>query len=228
MRNFKISLLMLALSATIVGCTSTEQKATMAMDESLDGKFTSYDELQTYPGNVTCGKYLVADFMGGVEYRNFVVVNNEANKNPSPLDLAIYCSNEPLDSLNKSLSIDYLAQKAEIDAIVADMTSLEQPLLAYETDNRYFPWTDQGLIALVTPSTKGNPPRNFPEGGYISEVPKDPWGRDYDYRCDPFAGIRVMYKLQSLGRDGTKGGEGHDADIKVDYLQYFAHVNALL
>jgi hypothetical protein len=94
---------MLALSATIVGCTSTEQKATMAMDESLNGKFTSYDELQTYPGNVTCGKYLVTDFMGGVEYRNFVVVNNQANKNPSPLDLAIYCSNEPLDSLNKAL-----------------------------------------------------------------------------------------------------------------------------
>jgi hypothetical protein len=37
-----------------------------------------------------------------------------------------------------------------------------------------------------------------------------------------------MYKLQSLGKDGTKGGEGHNADIKVDYLRYFAHVDALL
>ena len=53
-------------------------------------------------------------------------------------------------------------------------------------------------------ATTGNPPRTFPEGGYIDAIPTDPWGRDYDYVCEPFAGVRIPYELQSLGADGSE------------------------
>ena len=61
----------------------------------------------------------------------------------------------------------------------------------------------------------------------ISAIPTDPWGRDYDYACEPFAGVRIPYELQSLGADGTVGGAGENADIKHIYLPYFDHINNL-
>ncbi len=217
----------LPLIAAIGGCAATQEKATDVMDKSLDGQFTSYDDLRTYPGQVTCGKYTVITASGDVEERDFIVIETTSIMRPKKRDLAVFCSEDPKASLNASLGIDYDAQKPQIDAILADFEMLEAPLLAYEKDNIYFPWSDQGLDALVTPSTKGNPPRNFPEGGYIGAIPKDPWGNAYDYVCPPFAGVRVMYKLQSLGADGVKGGTGINTDIKSTYLKYFRHIENL-
>ena len=104
---------------------------------------------------------------------------------------------------------------------------LAEPLSRYEDDNRHYPWTEQGLQALVEPSPFGNPSINFPEGGYIKSVPDDPWGNRYDYVCPPFAGIKVVYQLQSLGADGKAGGSGYNADIKHTYLPYFDRLSDL-
>ena len=212
------------IALTAVGCSSTEQQTAAVLDESLPGKSSSWKNITSYPGNVTCGEYLDRDFQGLPTYKPFVVVDTEANLRPNQLDIAVYCSDDPESALNSQLKINYAEQRAEIDAILDDFRALAEPLLAYEKDNRYFPWTEQGLAALATPSPYGNPPINFPEGGYISEVPVDPWGQAYDYECPPFAGIRVLYKIQSLGADGKEGGSGPDADIKHSYVPYFDHL----
>lgn len=220
---FALTLVIAGLS----GCATTEKQATQAMNDSLRTDSGSYKDMRTYPGGVTCGKYLAKDFQGLPEYKAFVVVDTEANLRPTKMDLAVFCTDDPKSALNAELGIDYDAQKSTISAILADFEALEAPLLGYEKDNRSFPWTEQGLEALVEPTTKGNPPRNFPEGGYISAIPSDPWGNAYDYDCPPFAGIRVLYKLQSFGADGVKGGNGENADIKHTYLKYFRHVESL-
>ena len=69
---------------------------------------------------------------------------------------------------------------------------------------------------MVEPSPFGNPPP-ISRKVHIQAVPLDPWGNDYAYDCPPFAGIRMHYKLQSLGADATEGGEGENADIKRSY-----------
>ncbi|MCX8115872.1 MAG: type II secretion system protein GspG, partial [Burkholderiaceae bacterium] len=55
-------------------------------------------------------------------------------------------------------------------------------------------------------------PSNWKQGGYLerSSVPKDPWGREYQY-LNP--GLRGEIDVFSFGRDGQSGGEGPDADI---------------
>lgn len=217
----------ITLSALLSACVSTEERVSKVMDESLEGGFSTYRNMSSYPGEVTCGQYLTKDYRGDPIYQDFIVIETEAINRPTRLDLAVYCSDDPEKSLNETLGIDYNAQKATVDAILADFAMLEGPLLAYEKDNGYFPWTEQTLDALVSPAKVGNPPRNWPAGGYLDSIPVDPWGNTYDYVCDAFAGVRVMYKLQSLGADGQKGGIGENADIKASYLKYFRHIESL-
>ncbi len=49
-------------------------------------------------------------------------------------------------------------------------------------------------------------------GPYLrkGQVPKDPWGNDYQYRAP---GQHGPYDIWSLGADGQEGGDGEDGDI---------------
>ena len=216
-----------AMVILLMGCTTTEEQVTQILDDSSGPLSSNYKDMTQYPGNVTCGKYLSRDYQGFPVYKNFVVIDTVANLNPTRTDVTIYCSNEPAAALDIEFAIDYESQKLQIDRILEDFRLLAVPLAAYMRDNPAFPWTEQGLQALIQPATTGNPPINFPEGGYIDSIPSDPWGRDYDYVCEPFAGIVIPYKLQSLGADGVEGGSGENADIKHSYLPYFDHINQL-
>jgi general secretion pathway protein G len=82
----------------------------------------------------------------------------------------------------------------------------------YRLDNHVYPATEQGLAALRTMPTTGEPPRNW-RGPYLRRVvPDDPWGRAYLYEA-PGRENPETYDLSSLGRDGRPGGEGEDADV---------------
>jgi general secretion pathway protein G len=93
-----------------------------------------------------------------------------------------------------------------------DIQSIETALRLYRLDNGFYPTTEQGLDALVTPPTTGRVPKNWREGGYLerNRVPKDPWGNDYVYLSP---GVHGEYDIISYGADGAPGGEGYDADI---------------
>lgn len=99
---------------------------------------------------------------------------------------------------------------ARIDKVRADYKNIETALKMYRLDNFVYPTTEQGLEALVEPSSLDPEPRKFKKGGYLEEVPMDPWGRPYLYM---HPGENKEVDIYSLGADGLSGGEGQNADI---------------
>ena len=102
------------------------------------------------------------------------------------------------------------ADDARIQKVQADFKSIETALKIYRLDNYVYPSTEQGLEALVTPSSLEPEPRNFKRGGYLSELPMDPWGRPYLYLSP---GEYRETDIYSMGADGLPGGDGQNADI---------------
>jgi general secretion pathway protein G len=98
---------------------------------------------------------------------------------------------------------------AQIARVQQDLRGIENALKFYRLDNFAYPSNEQGLRALVT---KPNDPnvRNWKTGGYLDRMPKDPWGKEYQY-LNP--GQNGEVDIYTLGRDGRPGGEGIDADI---------------
>jgi general secretion pathway protein G len=100
--------------------------------------------------------------------------------------------------------------EARVVAARQDVASLMQALKLYRLDNLRYPTTEQGMQALVTKPAAAPIPANWKAGGYLDHLPKDPWGRPYQY-LNP--GLRGEIDVFSLGADGVAGGEGADADI---------------
>ncbi|MCB1677124.1 MAG: type II secretion system major pseudopilin GspG [Halioglobus sp.] len=102
------------------------------------------------------------------------------------------------------------ADEARVQKAQADFKAIETALKIYRLDNYVYPTTEQGLAALVERSNLDPEPRNFKEGGYLPELPFDPWGRPYLYLSP---GEHGEVDLYTLGADGLSGGEGQNADI---------------
>ena len=96
---------------------------------------------------------------------------------------------------------------AKTKTAAIQIKDLEQALEMYKLDVGRFPSTSEGLVALtVKPSgaTGWN-------GPYLkSDVPLDPWNREYNYK---YPGERGELDIFSYGQNGTPGGEGEDADV---------------
>jgi len=101
---------------------------------------------------------------------------------------------------------------ARIAAARQDIASLMQALKLYRLDNGRYPSTEQGLRALIEKPSTEPVPNNWKQGGYLerSSLPKDPWGKEYQYLSP---GVKGEIDVFSFGRDGQSGGEGPDADI---------------
>lgn len=84
---------------------------------------------------------------------------------------------------------------------------LGNALALFRFDVGHYPTSGQGLQALV----EDQGIQNW-SGPYLEKknVPKDTWGRDYQYRAP---GENGDYDLWSFGADGMEGGDGDDADI---------------
>tara|TARA_R110000823_G_scaffold91174_6_gene201170 strand:+ start:14770 stop:15204 length:435 start_codon:yes stop_codon:yes gene_type:complete len=102
------------------------------------------------------------------------------------------------------------ADEARVSKAKADFKNIETALKMYKLDNYVYPTTEQGLQALVEPSSLDPEPRNFREGGYLEELPIDPWGRPYLYLSP---GENKAVDIYTLGADGLSGGEDQNADI---------------
>lgn len=70
-------------------------------------------------------------------------------------------------------------EQAKLQKAAIDIQSLENALNRYKLQNNNYPTTEQGLEALVTASNIEPVPRKFPEGGFITRLPQDPWGSEY-------------------------------------------------
>ena len=102
------------------------------------------------------------------------------------------------------------ADEARVQKVQADFKSIETALKIYRLDNYVYPTTEQGLEALVEATSLDPVPRNIKKGGYLPELPIDPWGRPYLYLSPGENGEVDIY---SLGADGLSGGEDQNADI---------------
>lgn len=100
--------------------------------------------------------------------------------------------------------------EARVTAAKHDVGTINQALKLYRLDIGRYPTTEQGLKALVERPTSEPIPQNWKTGGYLSSVPKDPWGNAYFY-SNP--GTRGEIDVISYGVDGKPGGTGTDADI---------------
>ncbi|MCH4892095.1 MULTISPECIES: type II secretion system major pseudopilin GspG [unclassified Sphingomonas] len=98
--------------------------------------------------------------------------------------------------------------QARVTTATTDIASISGALKLYRLDNGTYPTTSQGLKALAVRPATPPVPASFPEGGYLSQTPVDPWGNPYAYESNG-----TTFSLISLGRDGKPGGEGLDADI---------------
>ena len=100
--------------------------------------------------------------------------------------------------------------EARVAVANADLRTISASLEMYRLDNRVYPTAAQGLAALSQMPTDAPVPPNWVAGGYLPQVPSDPWGNPYVYATGGTAG---GYTLVSLGADGQPGGDGVDADL---------------
>lgn len=94
-----------------------------------------------------------------------------------------------------------------------DLQALRTALDLYRMDNFNYPSTEQGLRALVQKPGGRPEAANWRSGGYLKDLPKDPWGSDYVFLSPGQSGD---FDLYTLGADRAPGGEGPAADIGRD------------
>jgi general secretion pathway protein G len=100
--------------------------------------------------------------------------------------------------------------EARAVAAKSDIAAIMGALKLYRLDNQRYPTSVQGLAALVAKPEAPPLPPNWKPGGYLEKLPKDPWGRPYQY-LNP--GLKGEIDVMSYGADGQPGGTGVDADI---------------
>lgn len=101
-------------------------------------------------------------------------------------------------------------EQARIVKVKQDILAIQSALDLYKLDNSFYPTTDQGLQALVTTPTSDPIPRNWKEGGYLQQLPIDPWGQPYQYTNENDS-VRIF----SYGPKG-KEGEGEIGNWNLD------------
>lgn len=104
-------------------------------------------------------------------------------------------------------------EQARVDLAKSNMASIASALDMFRLHNSRYPTTEEGLRALVERPSNA---RSWPEGGYLSRIPEDPWGNPYVYISPGTSGA---YDLISLGADGVEGGEGVNADLNYNELR---------
>ena len=100
--------------------------------------------------------------------------------------------------------------QARIARAKSDLAALSSAVNLYRLDNFNYPTTEQGLQALVQQPTSPPVPQNWAPNGYIDRIPRDPWGREYQYLSP---GVHGAFDIFSFGANGVAGGTGADADI---------------
>jgi general secretion pathway protein G len=111
-----------------------------------------------------------------------------------------------------------LQQGANRDAAKSQITMLEDAVALYTLHVGTAPSPTDGLQALRTvPTDLANPAKW--QGPYLDkEIPKDPWGGDYQYEQTQDNDGNPIVRIWSNGPDGAPGGND-DVDPTTDRLQ---------
>jgi general secretion pathway protein G len=221
----KLSLL-LAIALLLQGCVSQTELAKDTLESGIySDNAVTYRNIETYPGRVVCGEFTTRRTIREIDYKLFIFHAEKIIKQPTAEDLAVFCSLTPLKGLYTVSGINFSGEsKTNLLQIRTDFSVLDTSLKQYQSDNVWVPKTNQGLKALVQPSDIAPKPRAFREGGYIGQIPIDPWGRPYIYAGPMYAGVQGQYKLTTLGADGEVGGTDSNADIGAHHVKYLNHI----
>jgi general secretion pathway protein G len=97
---------------------------------------------------------------------------------------------------------------AKSDSARLQIEDYSATLDMYRLEVGRYPTSDEGLQALVEapPGVRGW------NGPYLKkkQLPKDPWGNEYQYKSP---GEHGDYDLYSLGADNDEGGSGENRDV---------------
>lgn len=107
--------------------------------------------------------------------------------------------------------------KARVGAAATQISIFKKALDEYYIETGTFPSTEEGLRALVEKPLDPDVAQTW-GGPYMEKIPKDPWRRDYIYRCP---GTEGDYDIICYGKDGVEGGEGYGRDITNHTLDEF-------
>ena len=100
--------------------------------------------------------------------------------------------------------------EAKIVKAKQDVLSIENEMDLYKLDNGFYPTTEQGIQALVTRPTNDPVPQNWESGGYLKQLPVDPWGHPYHY-LNP--GKHGDMDIFTYGANNKPNGIGVNATI---------------
>lgn len=95
--------------------------------------------------------------------------------------------------------------KSRVTTTKIAIKNIESALKLFKVDLGFYPETQQGLQALITPPSVGRQINNsYAEGGYIegAQVPRDSWGNDFIY-IGPDQTQDGSYEIISIGEDGV-------------------------
>ena len=104
-----------------------------------------------------------------------------------------------------SVNITKQSKSAKIVAAQNQIHGYGLGLSTFQLDNGFYPTSQQGLEALVSPPSPAPPKWNGP---YLNPaiVRPDPWGRAYVYASPPSQNPDAdSYDLYSVGADGQPG-----------------------
>ena len=101
--------------------------------------------------------------------------------------------------------------QAKLVKVRSDIRAITNALDLYSLDNGQYPTQAQGISALVTQPTLPPIPSNYTSGGYLKELPLDPWGHPYRYSNPSKHGGSV--DVFTYGANNQLGGSGINAEI---------------
>lgn len=115
------------------------------------------------------------------------------------------------DSNKDENCINAFKADAQIAATEIDIKAISRALEMYKIQNSVYPTQEQGLKALVNKPTVSPIPKNYAQGGYLEQIPKDPWGNDYQYQNK---GLHNDIDVYSYGVDG-KTSKNEDGETVI-------------
>ena len=112
-------------------------------------------------------------------------------------------------------------ERSRIAHARSDIRAIETALDIFRLDNFRYPTDEEGLLILTTSKKANGRSSGKDLGPYLLNVPKDPWGNDYEYRNygeNPIYGLidgsgHADFLLWSWGADGKPCGTYLDQDV---------------
>ncbi|MFH1728399.1 MAG: type II secretion system major pseudopilin GspG [Pseudomonadota bacterium] len=108
-------------------------------------------------------------------------------------------------------------KSSRIDTVKIQVSKIAGNLDIYNLKCGRYPSTEDGIDALMNPPSSGKC-KNYPEGGFVDDVPNDAWGNPYQYSY-PGTNNAKGFDLWSMGPDSMDGTEDDIGNWKSEEME---------